>query len=511
VFRKVIVSRGVRWNHPWGGPRRRGLLHDLAVDAHALPPNSRPETEAGSPRAGRFGAVVAGLVAVLFLVTGELAMPGMVELAIAALLLGFGLAAVHPRVWKEPLPRSTPARPPYLDAQEQVRRHVRLLERRRQRCLETLDEVVRCAAVEREACRTTERLDSAATALSAAVAAFSAGIAREEAAGLALRVTRWMDRLPSLVEGLSRLDLGAYRHRMDRLEDAAREAETLAAELDQHPRAAEETARRARALLDAGREELARLRVELLAYQSALLTRSEAPVHEASPARAEVERAIARCWDWLCRNDARRELDLWAATAPLAPVDLPDPVRLVLPRGRDYSMLPFSLVLLGFTSAHATLAVGDIATSAPLLLLPMGAFYALFLVPGVLLFREAVRARRHEELTLCGASVILRWRWWLWSGTETVVVDPEEPVRRDEVGRVDSHPIHRLCLRGVDGRKLHFAFGLTESQHARIIGQMGRKAAPALPADGPSRPDGLARTGEGDGGNEAELWRPPLL
>src|SRR5207247_3665377 len=120
------------------------------------------------------------------------------------------------------------------------------------------------------------------------------------------------------------LELGAHRLRMERLAWAAREAETLATDLDQHPRAAEETARRARTLLDSGREELARLRVELLAYQSALLTRPEAPIPDASPSRLEVERAIARCWDWLSRNAARRELDLWASTAPLAPAELPD-------------------------------------------------------------------------------------------------------------------------------------------------------------------------------------------
>jgi hypothetical protein len=511
VFRKVIVSRGVRWNHSRADARRRGLLHQLAVDSSAFPPTSRAEREAGPPRAGRIGALVAGLIAVLLLVTGELAAPGMVEIAIAALLLGFGVAAAHPRIGKTTSPGPTPSRLPYLDAQEQVRRHLRLLERRRHRCQETLAEVTRCVAIEREAGRSTDRLDSAAAALSAAVAAFDAGIAREEAAGLALRVTRWMDRLPSLVEGLSRLDLGAYRHRMERLETSAREAQALASELDQHPRAAEETARRARALLEAGREELARLRVELLAYQSALLTHPEAPHANASPARAEVERAIARCWDWLSRNAARRELDLWSTAASPASLELPDPVRLTVPRGRDYSMLPFSLVLLGFTTAHASLAVGDIATSAPLLLLPMAAFYALFLVPGVLLFREAVRARRREELTLCGASVILRWQWWLWSGTETVVVDPEEPVRRDEVGRVDSHPIHRLCLRGVDGRKLQFAFGLTEAQHAGIIEQMGRKAEPAFPPPTAGRLGGIAQLGERDIPNEHDPLPPPLF
>jgi hypothetical protein len=116
------------------------------------------------------------------------------------------------------------------------------------------------------------------------------------------------------------------------------------------------------------------------------------------------------------------------------------------------------------------------------MLLPMAAFYALVLVPGVMLFRESVRSRRHEELTICGSSVMLRWRWALWSGVETVVALPEEPVRRDEVGRSGEHPIHRLCLEGLDGRKLHFGYGLSDVQHTMIIRQMGREAAPMLPA-----------------------------
>ena len=97
------------------------------------------------------------------------------------------------------------------------------------------------------------------------------------------------------------------------------------------------------------------------------------------------------------------------------------------------------------------------------------------------LFRESVRARRREELTICGSSLMLRWRWALWSGVETVVVAPDEPVRREEVGRSGEHPIHRLCLQGIDGRKLYFAFGLSDHQHNLIIRQMGRKAAPMLP------------------------------
>ena len=174
-------------------------------------------------------------------------------------------------------------------------------------------------------------------------------------------------------------------------------------------------------------------------------------------------------------------------------------------------MLPFSLVLLGFTTAHASLAVGDIAAATPLLLLPMAGFYALFLVPGILLLREAVRARRREELTLCGGSVILRWQWWLWNGVETVVAAPDEPVRRDEVGQADSHAIHRLCLQGINGRKLSFGFGLTEAQHTRIIQQMGRAVEPALPGClnprlTPPRPSGIERSGDGEDG-----WGLPLF
>jgi hypothetical protein len=87
---------------------------------------------------------------------------------------------------------------------------------------------------------------------------------------------------------------------------------------------------------------------------------------------------------------------------------------------------------------------------------------------------------------------MLRWRWALWSGVETVVVAPDEPVRREEVGRSGEHPIHRLCLHGIDGRKLYFGFGLSDPQHKAIIRQMGRKAVPMLPPRqklGPSPPD----------------------
>jgi hypothetical protein len=144
-------------------------------------------------------------------------------------------------------------------------------------------------------------------------------------------------------------------------------------------------------------------------------------------------------------------------------------------------MLPFSLILLGFTTAHASLAISTVAPISPVLLLPMAGFYALFLFPGVQLFREAVRARRREEITLCGSAVMLRWRWAFWEGAETIVVAPDAPVRRDEVAHSGDHPIRRLCLEGLDGRKLYFGFGLTDAQHAQVIRRMGRPAFPALP------------------------------
>jgi hypothetical protein len=50
------------------------------------------------------------------------------------------------------------------------------------------------------------------------------------------------------------------------------------------------------------------------------------------------------------------------------------------------------------------------------------------------------------------------------------------------VGRSGEHPIHRLCLEGIDGRKLHFGYGLSDVQHSLIVRQMGREAAPRLPA-----------------------------
>jgi len=428
-------------------------------------------------------------------------------LAFAAVFLGIGLSVVGPGLRKEP--SHLPLRvPPALDCEEQIRRHARMLGRRRDRCLQTLADVERCAALEREAGRPTERLDAAAAALMAATRAIEAGIAREQASGAALRVTRWMDRLPSLVEGLERLDLGACRHRLERLEAASRDGETLGADLQEHPVAAEPTARQAAALLEAGREEIARLRVDLLARQAALLSRPEPVGGEVRRPWAEVETALARGWDWLCRNEARRELSRWSAEAPVPPLSLAEPVRIALPRGRDMSMLPFSLVLLGFTTAHASLAVGDVAMSAPFLLLPMTAFYALFFVPGVLLFREAVRARRHEELTLCGSAVQLRWQWLLWSGAETIVVAPDEPVRRESVGHGEEHPIGRLSLQGIDGRRIYFGHGLTEAQHARILRQIGRPAEPALPA---SAEPPAAPLRKPDAARDGDDWRLPLF
>jgi hypothetical protein len=337
-------------------------------------------------------ALVVGMLALLFLFAGEIAAPGLIELAFAAMLLGCGLAAAHPRAWNG-APGSSPRTSlPRLDTEEQIRRHVRLLERRRHRCLDTLAEIQSCAAIERAAGRPTEGLDAASESLAAAVAAFETGIAREQAAGLALRATRWLDRLPSLVEGLPRLDLGACRHRLDRVESAVRDGEALAAEIREHPCASEPAARRALSLMEAGSKEVARLRVDLLARSAAILARAEPPC-TAAPIAA-VDTAIERCWDWVCRNEARRELRLWADSSLGAPAVIPEPVTIALPRGRDLGMLPFSLVLLGFTVAHASLAVGDFAMAVPAMLVPMAAFYALFLIPGVMLFRESVRARR---------------------------------------------------------------------------------------------------------------------
>ncbi len=505
-FRKVIIRHTGKNERE----RRRALLHELAA-VRAVGVRSRTAT-APPERRPRWTVVLVALAfALATLVTSELVLPGLFELALAAVLLGFGLAAAGPLRSRESSRVAGGSRAPTLDSQEQVRRQVRLLERRRLRCLQTLAEVHACEARERHAGRATGRLETAAEALTAAVAGFDAGIVRELAIGLALRAARWMERLPSLVEGSERLDLGACRFRLERLETAGREADDLAVELGAPPYAAEPAARDARALLDAGRDEIARLRVDLLARQTALLTRVELPGIAPSSVRREFEAALGRGWDWLCRNQARRELNRWEAETVAAPVTLAEPVRIVLPRGRDMSMLPFSLVLLGFTTAHASLAVGDVAWNAPFLLLPMAAFYALFLVPGFLLFREAVRARRHEELTVCGSVVVLRWRWLLWSGVETLVVAPEEPVRREEVGGGEAHPIGRLCLQGMDGRRLAFAFGLTEAQHAHVLRQMGRQLAPLPPPRGepcpPARPesDPLSEPG-GDGS-----WGLPLV
>jgi hypothetical protein len=241
-----------------------------------------------------------------------------------------------------------------------------------------------------------------------------------------------------------------------------------------------------------------------------LLTRRDSTPGDKRGTRAEVEAALSRSWDWLCRNDARREVTQWVEAEADAetPTALPSPVRIRLPRGRDSSILPFSLVLLGFTGAHAALAVGDVLFTSPFLLLPMAGFYALFAIPGLLLFREAIRARRQEELTICGSSVVLQWRWLCWSGVETVIAPPEEPVRREEVGRVDSHPIHRLALQGLDGRRLQFGFGLSETQHKVIITQMGRITAPAVSDLRVPRPDSPTRAGLGSSGEEGPAGLP---
>src|SRR5262249_47315578 len=155
--------------------------------------------------------------------------------AVAAILLGFGIAGASPAPRCRPQDPPETSRPLYLDPQEQIRRQVRLLERRRLRCLNTLAEVERCTAAETVAGRETDRLNASAAPLAAAVAAFDADILREQAAGLALQVTRWLDRLPSLMEGLDRLDLGAVRHRLERLERVAKDGDSLAATLLSQP------------------------------------------------------------------------------------------------------------------------------------------------------------------------------------------------------------------------------------------------------------------------------------
>jgi hypothetical protein len=500
VYRRVIISRGPGWlrareeRGEFQRIYRRAMLDAVAAeargqersDARGRPRDSRVPA---ALRPAQVGLIVVMLTALLVLVTSEVILPGLFELLVAAVLLGGGVAAAagsHAR--RDAADAREASRAVHPDPQEKVRRHLRLLEQRRHRCLDALGEVERCGAFERAAGRETERLDTAAAIVAERAAAFDAGIAREQASGLALRVARWIDRLPSLMEGLERLDRSSARRRLKRLEAIRQDGETLAAELREHPCSAEETARRARALLDVGIEEIDRLRVDLLEHYTAQLTTAAAPAAERSPALAEVESALSRSWDWICHSEARRELGRWVEAARDEPFLAPEPIRIPVPRGRDRSLLPFSLVLLGFTSAHASLAVGSVATATPLLLVPMAGFYALFLVPGVLLLREAVQARREEELTLCGASVMLRWRWLFWSGEETIAVAPDEPIRREEVGRVDAHPIHRLSLRGLDGRRLSFAFGLTEPEHTALIQRLGHPSEPALSAPAAAKP-----------------------
>lgn len=515
MYRKVMVRRkpvgrplSVGSVPGRSNPNRRRLLADVAARG-APDPVSRPAPAALRPL--RLSALVVGLIALLLLIGSEVAVPGIVEMAFAAVLLGFGLSAVGPRAEVGSSARPGSARRVLPDPQEQVRWHLRVLQRRRQRCLETLREVQNCAAAERIAGRPSERLEAAIEALSAAVAACDAGILREQAAGMALRVTCWLERLPAVVDGWERLDEAACRRRLELLARLTQDGVALAAELREHPCAGESGARRALALLEAGQQEAARVRIDLLTRRAALLACPESanlaqlpsglpyppsaftldppgrsPGGDRVPRKhaGAAEAALDRCWGWLCRAAARREIRGWGEEAPAAAAALPEPVTIRLPRGRDLGMLPCSVIWIGFATVHASLWVGAVAPLSLALLLPMAAFYSLFLIPGVLLLRDAGRIRRREELTVCGSSVILRWRWILWHGVETIVASPDAPVRREEIAHSGEQPIYRLFLEGLDGRRLYFGCGLSQAQQARVIRQIGRQALPLLPGLG---------------------------
>src|SRR5260221_330759 len=115
TFRKVIVSRGGSGGHA----RRRVLLHDLAAARDlASSPGTQATRGAIGPRS-MGGALIVVLLALLLLVTSEVAVPALFELVFATMLLGFGLAAAGVRPWRHARRLSDPSRPVSLDAQEQ--------------------------------------------------------------------------------------------------------------------------------------------------------------------------------------------------------------------------------------------------------------------------------------------------------------------------------------------------------------------------------------------------------
>jgi hypothetical protein len=140
LFRRVIISRTQQRAHSAVGPSLAGapkgrsyrrLQRDIALGRAPLPQSRYMGTRLLPPT--RLGALLIGLIAVLCSVAGELIGPGIVELAFAALLLGCGLAAAAPRDLERALEDAPRVRRPRLDPQEQIRRHLRLLERRRHR------------------------------------------------------------------------------------------------------------------------------------------------------------------------------------------------------------------------------------------------------------------------------------------------------------------------------------------------------------------------------------------
>ena len=127
MFRKVIVSRARRRGAARGGRAARCLSSDavgLGVCSKHPPAGLDPSVRPLRP--GRVVALVVGALALLFLFAGEIAAPGLIELAFAAMLLGCGLAAARPRTWSGSDTAvswgAAAARPssPHLDTEEQI-------------------------------------------------------------------------------------------------------------------------------------------------------------------------------------------------------------------------------------------------------------------------------------------------------------------------------------------------------------------------------------------------------
>src|SRR4029079_19519265 len=123
VVRKVIVRRGRRTagSRPGGTARSERQGHCVTQTPVRFGATSAYSTGRVVPGArtrlrARFTALVVGMVAVLLLFAGEIGAPGVIELGVAAALLGGGLAASGWCTWLGQPPELVPASTPCLDA-----------------------------------------------------------------------------------------------------------------------------------------------------------------------------------------------------------------------------------------------------------------------------------------------------------------------------------------------------------------------------------------------------------